>query len=184
MYSARLKRLVIDARGKRAKRRVLNVLGWVSLVLFVVTVAAWLRSYRSGDGVWISTRHGGGSIFYCEGAFGLEFDPLVAKTTPALSFTIVHTPPRLAVSGLSNGEFEFLGVRAGHIPPIHAKWFTVPLAYAVGLFAACTSALYFRRYRRSRTSASCCNSCGYDLRATPDRCPECGTMPAKNRISN
>jgi hypothetical protein len=45
-----------------------------------------------------------------------------------------------------------------------------PLAWA-GMFVART-----RRHRRA-TRAGTCTTCGYDLRATPARCPECGSVP-------
>jgi hypothetical protein len=52
-------------------------------------------------------------------------------------------------------------------------WFPSPL-FAV--LPTVRVAGLIRRRRRNR--AGRCVTCGYDCRATPERCPECGTVPA------
>ncbi len=66
-----------------------------------------------------------------------------------------------------------------------ARWITVrhrsavvPVAFALIL----NLAWRWRQYRR-RPCKGFCPQCGYDLRASPDRCPECGTASPSDRLA-
>jgi hypothetical protein len=48
----------------------------------------------------------------------------------------------------------------------------LPLFYGVSFFAMAAR----RGIARNRIEKNSCSKCGYDLRATPDRCPECGAI--------
>lgn len=50
----------------------------------------------------------------------------------------------------------------------------LPYWFLICLFGAWPLCLLGRRIRDGRRAGTC-HRCGYDLRATPDRCPECGT---------
>jgi hypothetical protein len=57
----------------------------------------------------------------------------------------------------------------------HNQFLILPHWFAIALGATPTMLLSLRLVRRGRRAASGrCATCGYDLRATPERCPECG----------
>jgi hypothetical protein len=50
--------------------------------------------------------------------------------------------------------------------------------WLLSLSVLCLCVLMLAKERRAARGSEHCRHCGYDLRATPDRCPECGSIPA------
>ena len=60
---------------------------------------------------------------------------------------------------------------------VYASWYVDAPWWLLFVLSCTPLATWFaiQQRRRRRISNRLCHKCGYDLRATPDRCPECGT---------
>jgi hypothetical protein len=82
------------------------------------------------------------------------------RAGPVLGFMFVH------------GPIEQLSVSSSLTGVLAPNWFVLLLS---AVLPARWLALRLGRWRREELVArGLCAGCGYDLRATPDRCPECG----------
>jgi hypothetical protein len=144
-----------------------NVAAAVSLMLCPVAAVLWVRGYFATDA--FGMRVGAGHLIG------------VISDTGSLAFSWQDRPP------------EELFVWNSRRPPGHLQT-TAPLGFTwrrsqhtlmlyvpnwfVMIPAALAIVVLLRR-AWTRVGPGCCPNCGYDLRATLDRCPECGRVPGR-----
>jgi hypothetical protein len=92
----------------------------------------------------------------------------LVATIDRSQFTTIH-PKRFG--GFEIGDEWYLGAHADS----EMKYLALP-DWPFMFLPAILPAIVLRRWRRCVQSIGQCRVCDYDLRATPDRCPECGTI--------
>ncbi len=165
------------AEEAQLKRRLFSLAAAVSLVLCVATMLLWVRSYRHCDKLhWWSTRFNVpvGSLMSGNGGIMFVYEPTVPKGPLEFQYhsTPTHSYPGSAWQGTSPwnrlGFFWRWGIDRVLIVPLWAAMLVSSVLPTAWLY-------HCRRYKRGH--GGLCPACGYDLRATPDRCPECGAIP-------
>jgi hypothetical protein len=170
------------------KRHLLNLMTALSGLLCLAACVLWARSYWRGDvagfaggppppavsSEWFVRSNYGVLYFARNQSFGQgwghEPRPLhwmSHEPDRVFSQTVVQQrSPRFACGPFSLGGMDR--------PTMSHVGFTVPHWFFAAL-AAVLPVLWIRQFWRRRSPpAGTCTRCGYDLRATPCRCPECG----------
>jgi hypothetical protein len=181
-------------------RRLINALSVLSLLLLVATAVLWVRARSFRDAFARTNAQGDGWVVTTtsRGAAGVEWtvrrvEPRDGSARRFMAYTNRHAPGAIVVGirparrGLGFGAEQFmLYARIGpNRQAMNWSGVLVPfwsLMVAFGLLPAHAAWRRLRRRRAAaRTAAGFCVACGYDLRGTPGRCPECGrAVPAPN----
>jgi hypothetical protein len=180
-----------DREDKSPLRRLLRILLFISCG---IVFALWLRSAFAGDAntcrntsnsayVRICSGHRTGNrwwgVIRWESGNVSRNSPLPAR--PRLQYERFNGSLSYGVKISSAYYFEALGFMIRRTAPFDGRLYVqLPYWFLALLTTFPTAAYIHRRFEaHRRTAGDDCAACGYDLCATPGRCPECGIVPKK-----
>jgi len=164
-----------------------------SLLLCVGTVVLWAHSYTASETcswcreTWeisLSASRGRVAFYWVEPSNDEGSNYHVgfrhAHIRPAAGFDL-YMPQGVGTNWavFDGGGFSLVG---GQWDELRHWSLVVPCWFLVVMLASLTAFRYLWATRATCDQALCqCSRCGYDLRASKDRCPECGTaIPQKS----
>jgi hypothetical protein len=173
------------------KRRIRQLFTILSILLFCAFAILWIRSYYRVDAIGGSRKNSRWHIGLSsmKGAVSVNFTTLNRPFAES-SFHYYGGDPSRSISfpGMHQlGPFAYTDQTTTYLPSsgLIRRDRVVEFPHWIILIAtAILPAFGMRRGFRDRAkllaSSHACSKCGYDLRATPTRCPECGHQPSQN----
>jgi hypothetical protein len=185
------------------KRSLFNVLTTLSLLLWVATAVLWVRSILLEEGFKsYKVDPKTGSCFMVDiewdrGVFGVCIWSSNSPENPSNGpWPLSASQPLHYVRYFHGSPGGFLG-QIGSIEFGHYRNSRTDFSYGllvrffviIGLCSILPVWRFILEVRKRervmrRGLRNQCVRCGYDLRATPDRCPECGTIRPKREIKS
>lgn len=181
------------------RRRLFTFCSTLSLLGCILICATWARSHWvqdeikwgwTGGMVWVWTPKGHLEVGLYRGDcsrepadfFGFKREPSPVSD-PIDSFIYLEIDPPDKLVERKWGGFAWYSVQRRRTPGEVQAEGVAPF-WSIAAATALLPLIWLLRRLRSRgqrarqKSLGLCPSCGYDLRATPQRCPECGAQSA------
>ena len=161
-----------------AMRIICRAFAALLLVLALLVALLWVRSYWYRGVAWVVVAGSPAGIRHTvtlESGYGGLSIGLGRYSRIRGRFHVgeERIRPAYANSHLPHG---FAGIEFGRWPSTGAPGVRLP-HWLVMMTLLVPPVLAARRHWWIVRGAGLCPNCGYDLRATPERCPECGTVP-------
>jgi len=166
------------------KRRLFTMMSAISLAMCIVVGVLGLRSYSTGVSIGFAVLDRQCDFVVWHGRVMVTIWEPEALALPRLprGWTFKDSRPwwrrHIDLEWHPSTAYGLLGPWALQGSPLYWDLPWWPIYFVTGAMPAFWLFHCFRR--RPGISTNACATCGYDLRATPLRCPECGTETAKS----